>query len=149
MSREWRGRRHDVERTEAGYLYECKTYKSLSEIARAITGVRWSGPRFFGIQDREPHDKPPTLRCAIYARKSSEEGLDQAFNSLHAQREACEAYIRSQAGEGWKPIKDIYDDGGFSGGSMERPALRALISDIESGKITASRRYNDYHNQAP
>ena len=79
--------------------------------------------------------KPPTLRCAIYARKSSEEGLDQAFNSLHAQREACEAYIRSQAGEGWKPIKDIYDDGGFSGGSMERPALRALISDIESGKI--------------
>ena len=53
LSREWRGRRHDVERTEAGYLYECKTYKSLSEIARAITGVRWSGPRFFGIQDRE------------------------------------------------------------------------------------------------
>ena len=62
-------------------------------------------------------------RCAIYTRKSTEEGLDQAFNSLDAQREACEAYIKSQAHEGWKLIKTAYDDGGFSGGSMERPAV--------------------------
>src|SRR5665213_2661646 len=77
----------------------------------------------------------PRLRCAIYTRKSSEEGLDQAFNSLHAQREACEAYVLSQAGEGWTTLKEAYDDGGFSGGSMERPALRRLLADVASGKI--------------
>ncbi|MGD1154066.1 MAG: recombinase family protein, partial [Syntrophales bacterium] len=66
----------------------------------------------------------PILRCAIYTRKSSEEGLEQDFNSLHAQREACAAYIASQKHEGWKAIKTRYDDGGFSGGNMERPALK-------------------------
>ena len=75
------------------------------------------------------------LRCAIYTRKSSEEGLEQDFNSLHAQREACEAYIASQKQEGWKPVPDTYDDGGFSGGSMERPALQALLADIGAGRI--------------
>jgi DNA invertase Pin-like site-specific DNA recombinase len=75
------------------------------------------------------------IRCAIYTRKSSEEGLDQTFNSLHAQREACEAYVRSQAGEGWKALAAPYDDGGFSGGSMERPALQQLLSDVTAGKI--------------
>jgi len=79
--------------------------------------------------------KPQTLRCAIYTRKSSEEGLDQAFNSLHAQREACEAYIKSQHHEGWRLIKTLYDDGGFSGGSMERPALKSLLGDIDNGLI--------------
>ncbi len=78
---------------------------------------------------------PKRLRCAIYTRKSSEEGLDQSFNSLHAQREACEAYVRSQAGEGWSGLGDLYDDGGFSGGSMERPGLKRLLSDIDAGKI--------------
>ncbi|MFZ4068358.1 MAG: recombinase family protein, partial [Phenylobacterium sp.] len=77
----------------------------------------------------------PRLRCAIYTRKSSEEGLDQHFNSLHAQREACEAYVRSQAGESWSLIRTAYDDGGFSGGSMERPALASLLSDIAAGHI--------------
>ena len=77
----------------------------------------------------------PRLRCAIYTRKSSEEGLDQHFNSLHAQREACEAYVRSQAGEGWSLIRTAYDDGGFSGGTMERPALASLLADIASGRI--------------
>lgn len=77
----------------------------------------------------------PRLRCAIYTRKSSEEGLDQAFNSLHAQRESCEAYIASQAGEGWSVIPSLYDDGGFSGGSMERPGLRRLLADVEAGRI--------------
>src|SRR3974390_3671948 len=74
-------------------------------------------------------------RCAVYTRKSSAEGLEQGFNSLHAQREACEAFIKSQAGEGWKLIKTAYDDGGFSGGSMERPALQKLLADIEAGRI--------------
>jgi Resolvase, N terminal domain len=68
--------------------------------------------------------KSPIRRCAIYTRKSSEEGLEQDFNSLHAQREACEAFIKSQAGEGWRLVKTAYDDGGLSGGTMERPALQ-------------------------
>lgn len=74
-------------------------------------------------------------RCAIYTRKSSEEGLDQSFNSLDAQHEACEAYIRSQVGEGWKALPTRYDDGGFSGGSMDRPALERLLADIRAGKV--------------
>ena len=74
-------------------------------------------------------------RCAIYTRKSSEEGLDQSFNSLDAQREACGAYILSQAHEGWEPTNEIYDDGGYSGGSMERPGLRQLMADVEAGKV--------------
>ncbi len=75
------------------------------------------------------------LRCAVYTRKSSEEGLDQEFNSLDAQRESCEAFIASQRAEGWIPVPDDYDDGGFSGGTLERPALRRLLADIELGKI--------------
>jgi site-specific DNA recombinase len=74
--------------------------------------------------------KPQTLRCAIYTRKSSEEGLQQDFNSLHAQRESCESFIRSQQGEGWRLIKTHYDDGGLSGGTMDRPALQSLLGDI-------------------
>ena len=75
------------------------------------------------------------IRCAIYTRKSSEEGLEQAFNSLHAQREACEAYVLSQRHEGWNVIPTAFDDGGFSGGTMERPALRALLEEIRSGRV--------------
>ena len=74
-------------------------------------------------------------RCATYTRKSSEEGLEQDFNSLDAQREACEAYIRSQAGEGWKPLRARYDDGGYSGGTLQRPGLERLLADIEAGRI--------------
>src|SRR5580658_5255622 len=74
--------------------------------------------------------KSRTRRCAIYTRKSSEEGLEQDFNSLHAQREACEAFIKSQTSEGWRLIKTAYDDGGLSGGTMERPALQHLLEDI-------------------
>jgi site-specific DNA recombinase len=76
-----------------------------------------------------------TLRCAIYTRKSSEEGLEQDFNSLDAQREACEAYIKSQQHEGWILIEKQYNDGGFSGGTLERPALKKLLTDIEAGKV--------------
>ncbi len=75
------------------------------------------------------------LNCAIYTRKSSEEGLEQEFNSLDAQREACEAFIQSQRHEGWKAVPTHYDDGGFSGGTMERPGLQKLIADIEAGKV--------------
>src|ERR1700751_1428776 len=74
-------------------------------------------------------------RCAIYPRKPSEEGLEQEFNSLAAQREACEAYIRSQQHEGWLLARNRYDDGGFSGGNLERPALQHLIADIRAGRI--------------
>ena len=77
----------------------------------------------------------PILRCAIYTRVSSDQGLEQDFNSLHAQREAAEAYIKSQAHEGWKLRRDRYDDGGFSGGSMERPALQQLLADVRAGRI--------------
>ena len=81
--------------------------------------------------------KPEIRRCAVYTRKSSEEGLEQAFNSLHAQREACEAFIKSQAGEGWRLVRTHYDDGGLSGATMERPALQRLMADIAKGLIDA------------
>ena len=75
------------------------------------------------------------IRCAIYCRKSTEDGLDQEFNSLDAQREASEAFIASQKNEGWECLPDQYEDGGFSGGNMERPGLRQLMIDIEAGHI--------------
>ncbi|MBC7286350.1 recombinase family protein [Hoeflea sp.] len=75
------------------------------------------------------------LRCAVYTRKSSEEGLEQEFNSLHAQREACESYIASQRSEGWVLVRDQYDDGGISGGTLERPGLKRLLEDIEDGLV--------------
>jgi site-specific DNA recombinase len=78
---------------------------------------------------------PKVRRCAVYTRKSSEEGLEQVFNSLDAQREACEAYIKSQAHEGWKLVRTVYDDGGFSGGTMERPALLRLLADLRQGLV--------------
>jgi site-specific DNA recombinase len=81
------------------------------------------------------HVKPSVRRCAVYTRKSSEEGLEQDFNSLHAQREACEAFVKSQAGEGWRLVKTAYDDGGLSGGTMERPALQRLLDEIRHGMI--------------
>ena len=81
--------------------------------------------------------KPEIRRCGIYTRKSSEEGLEQEFNSLHAQREACEAFIKSQAGEGWRLVRTHYDDGGLSGATMERPALQRLMADIAKGLVDA------------
>ena len=75
------------------------------------------------------------LRCAIYTRKSTDHNLDLEFNSLDAQREACEAYIKSQAHEGWRQIPDHYDDGAFSGASLDRPALQLLLSEVRAGKV--------------
>src|SRR5258708_20870056 len=94
-----------------------------------------------GVDGREPasgdglRSVARKLRCAVYTRKSTEEGLDMEFNSLDAQREACEAYIVSQRAEGCLPVRDRYDDGGVSGGTLERPALKRLLADVEAGKI--------------
>jgi DNA invertase Pin-like site-specific DNA recombinase len=80
-------------------------------------------------------DRKSVIRCAIYTRKSSEEGLEQSFNSLDAQREACQAFITSQRQEGWRVLPEHYDDGGYSGGSMDRPALKRLLADLEANKV--------------
>ena len=80
-----------------------------------------------------------SLRGAIYTRMSTDQGLEQDFNSLDAQREACEAYIKSQTHEGWRLVRDRYDDGGFSGGSMVRPALQNLLIDVQARRIDGRR----------
>ena len=92
------------------------------KIARQAAGMDGAGPA-------------RKIRCAVYTRKSSEEGLDMDFNSLDAQRESCEAYIASQKADGWLLIAGRYDDGGFSGGTMERPALKRLLADVEAGRV--------------
>ncbi len=78
---------------------------------------------------------PKTIRCAVYTRKSAAEGLEQEFNSLDAQRDSAKAYIASQKTEGWTCLPDRYDDGDFTGGNMDRPALKRLIADVEAGGI--------------
>ena len=85
--------------------------------------------------EKTPRRSAKRTRCAIYTRKSSDEGLEQAFNSLDAQREACAAFIQSQKHEGWTVLPTLYDDGGFSGGTLERPALKRLLADIEAGRV--------------
>ena len=136
LLREWHGVTYEVIIMESGVQCNGKRYRSLSEVARShhrCTLVRSSVLRV--EETGGCMNTKPILRCAIYTRKSSEEGLDQDFNSLHAQREACEAYIASQKHEGWHLVKTHYDDGGFSGGNMERPALKQLLEDIETGKV--------------
>jgi site-specific DNA recombinase len=91
--------------------------------------------RILRIKEEGQRMKNEIKNCAIYCRKSSDEGLDMDFNTLDAQREACEAYITSQRSEGWKAVKTVYNDGGYSGGTMERPALQNLLNDIISGKV--------------
>src|SRR5262249_29277064 len=105
------------------------------------TAVFWSDQAGFAPWGGEPLTKPAAtgrggiVRCAIYTRKSSEEGLEQEFNSLQAQREACEAFITSQRHEGWIWLPKTYDDGGFSGATMDRPALQRLLADITAGRV--------------
>jgi site-specific DNA recombinase len=84
---------------------------------------------------KSPRSPMKRSRCAIYTRKSTEEGLEQDFNSLHAQREACTAFVQSQKREGWTVLPTAYDDGGYSGGSLTRPALQRLLADIEAGRV--------------
>ena len=100
---------------------------------RASERLRWF-PSWRGAQLMKAADRK-VFRCAIYTRKSTEHNLDLAFNSLDAQREACEAYIKSQAHEGWRLIPDHYDDGGLSGASLDRPAVQSLLADVRAGKI--------------
>src|SRR5580658_5942160 len=90
---------------------------------------------FLGLRSGAMHKSAPTVRCAIYTRKSTEEGLDQDFNSLHAQREAAEAYIVSQKHLGWTLVPTHYDDGGFTGGNLDRPALQRLLEDIDAHHV--------------
>ena len=169
LIREHEGKRHEVIAVPGGFLWQGRTYESLSVIANKITGTRWNGPRFFGLRDRgqteeqpaDPSSDPETAqrqpgpavldqraagtpmkpvapkrqRCAIYTRKSTEHNLDLAFNSLDAQREACEAYIKSQAHEGWSLVPDHFDDGGLSGASLDRPALQKLLDQVRAEKI--------------
>src|SRR2546421_10117322 len=96
---------------------------------------------------KKPANRPRrngTVRCAIYTRKSSEEGLEQEFNSLQAQREACEAFITSQRHEGWVCLPAGYDDGGFSGATIDRPALQQLLADLTAGRggiLVVSKNY--------
>src|SRR5256885_13468205 len=80
-------------------------------------------------------ERKPMVRCAIYTRKSSEEGLEQSFNPLDAQREACHSFIASQKQEGWRALPVRYDDGGYSGGTMDRPALKRLLDDVQGNRI--------------
>src|SRR5579859_49919 len=87
------------------------------------------------MQATNNHAGPQPVHCAIYTRKSTEEGLDKEFNSLEAQREAAEAYIQSQQSEGWTRVQQTYDDGGFTGANMDRPALARLLTDIEQGQV--------------
>src|SRR6202048_5599850 len=82
-----------------------------------------------------PPENRKVLRCAIYTRKSTEHGLEQEFNSLDAQRDACEAYIKSQASQGWRVLPQHYDDPAYSGGNLDRPALQQLLKDIDAGRI--------------
>ena len=84
-----------------------------------------------------------TKWCAVYTRKSTDEGLDSAFNSLDAQYDACSAYVKSQVGMGWRLVDKKYDDGGYSGGTMNRPALTELLKDIEAGQIDIVVVYGD------
>src|SRR5579863_3943096 len=95
-------------------------------------GVDQKSPRY---GQEELQSRP--LRCALYTRKSTEEGLDQEFNTLEAQRDSAEAYVRSQVHSGWIALAERYDDGGFTGANLERPALRKLLADIESGGVDA------------
>ena len=144
LIREWQGVEHCVTVRQEDFEYQGRPYKSLSAIAGHITGTQWNGLDFLRPEEhaeaamKEAVAIKRKLRCAVYTRKSTEEGLEQEFNSLDAQREACEAYVASQKAEGWLLVPDRYDDGGFSGGTLERPALRRLLADIEASGSTSS-----------
>ena len=142
LLRQWRGETHDVMVARRRIRLSQQT---LQEPVRDRTAdyrhslVRTFVLRAEAAKESEVRSMKPIaaarVRCAIYTRKSSEEGLEQSFNSLQAQREACEAYIASQRHEGWQALSKQYDDGGFSGGNMNRPALKQLLEDIAAGLI--------------
>ena len=141
LTREWNGHIHRVMVARDGFAWEGRTYDSLSKIACAITGTKWNGPRFFGLRDKSTDRgeamtaASKAVRCAIYTRVSTDSGLDQEFNSLDAQYDAASAYIRSQAHAHWTLVRARYDDGGFSGGSTNRPALQRLLADVKARRV--------------
>ena len=143
IPRMYKGVEYVVTVMENGFEFEGEFYKSLSAIAKEITGQHWNGYRFFKLEKSETRpmiratETPQSkrIRCAIYTRKSTEDGLEQEFNSLDAQRDAGEAYIASQLHEGWECLPTMYDDGGYTGGNLDRPAMQRLMSDIDDGKI--------------
>jgi hypothetical protein len=113
---------HAASRQQLGNEICCSRRRRASRGRNVCLSVNWES-------------RKPSSRCAIYTRVSTENGLEQEFNSLDNQREASEAYIRSQAHEGWKLIRDRYDDGGFSGGSIDRPALAKLLDDVRARRV--------------
>ena len=142
------------------FEFEGRPYRSLSAIARHITGTRWNGWTFFGLKSSEGRHEPPQaarpagacrprckkLRCAVYTRKSTDEGLEKEFNTLDAQRDACEAYVACQRAEGWVLVRDRYDDGGFSGGTLERPGAAAPAG---RHRARAGRRHRGLQDRPP
>jgi DNA invertase Pin-like site-specific DNA recombinase len=138
LIREWRGVEHWVTVQDEGYEYQGRPYQSLSDRASDHrNALEWLGLLRAQESAGAPMKKPIVrkLSCAVYTRKSTEEGLEMEFNSLDAQREACEAYVASQTAEGWVLVPDRYDDGGFSGAMLKRPALQRLLADIEAHRI--------------
>ena len=157
LVREWHGRTHTVCVTGDGFEFQGKSYRSLTKMRSTLR--EWSGPRAdeeVATQRRPTISRPARrcirrtpmvelrqnssparakVRCAVYTRKSSEEGLEQEFNSLDAQREACEAYITSQKHEGWTVLAALYDDGAYSGGTMERKSPRLWSVRLRSGSV--------------
>ena len=139
LQRIYKGATLQVRVLESGFEFEGELYKSLSAVAKSdhrqpLQRLPVLRPHQ-GVREMKPIVDKKAVRCAIYTRKSSEEGLEQEFNSLDAQRESGEAYIKSQAHEGWECLATPYDDGGFTGGNMDRPALKRLLADIEAGKV--------------
>jgi hypothetical protein len=144
ITRQFQDRRIVVKILEKGFEYQSQKYRSLSAIAREIPAL--AGMASFSLDSRsatmpEVKEARRTVRCAVYTRKSTEEGLEQEFNSLDAQREAAEAYIKSQRHLGWVVLPQHYDDGGFTGGNIERPALKRLLEGERTrDKMSAARR---------
>src|SRR5256886_15029259 len=138
LGREWNGQMHRVAVVAEGFAWNGKTYRSLTKVAFAITGTRWSGPvarqTVEGICTMNAKSTK-VVHCAIYTRVSTDQGLEQDFNSLDAQYDASQAYIRSQAHAGWCLLRAKYDDGGFSGGNTDRPALQRLLEDVQAGRV--------------
>ena len=136
LVREWRGISHQVSVLENGFSFRASVTVRSRKSRDRSPELDGRGRCSSASSERKrratmEHAKSRTRRCAIYTRESlPKKGLEQDFNSLHAQREACEAFIKSQTGEGWRLVKTAYDDGGLSGGTMERPALQRLLEDI-------------------
>ena len=145
ITRLYKGQTLQVKVLASGFEFEGEVFKSLSRRRQghhrpALQRLLLFPPREGGhaMNNNSTRQNPParmTLRCATYTRKSTEEGLEQSFNTLDNQRESAEAFIKSQAHEGWVCLPDRYDDGGFTGANMERPALKRLLADIQAGKI--------------